>query len=45
MVAKATRKPLFPISVADVGTDGAFVEANFRRVFELASKWRAILLM
>ena len=45
MIAKAARKPLFPISVADVGTDAEFVESNFRRIFDLATTWKAILLM
>ncbi|KAF3802362.1 hypothetical protein GCG54_00003825 [Colletotrichum gloeosporioides] len=44
-IAIATRKPLFSISVADVGTKAKHVEANLQRVFDLATKWQAILLM
>ncbi|KAI8294486.1 hypothetical protein K4K56_002110, partial [Colletotrichum sp. SAR 10_98] len=43
--AIATRKPLFSISVADVGTKAKHVEANLQRVFDLATKWQAILLI
>ncbi|KAI8180184.1 hypothetical protein K4K52_013036 [Colletotrichum sp. SAR 10_76] len=44
-IAIATRKPLFSISVADVGTKAKHVEANLQRVFDLATKWQAILLI
>lgn len=44
-IAIATRKPLFSISVSDVGTKAKNVEANLQRVFDLATKWQAILLI
>ena len=44
-IAVATRKPLFSISVADVGTKARHVEANLSRIFSLATAWQAILLM
>lgn len=44
-IAQATGKPLFSISVADVGTKARHVEANLGRIFTLATSWQAILLM
>ena len=44
-VAIASRKPLFAISVADVGTKAKNVEANLAKIFALATSWQAILLM
>ncbi|KAI0011874.1 hypothetical protein F4779DRAFT_635471 [Xylariaceae sp. FL0662B] len=44
-IANATRKPLFPISVADVGTKARFVESNLSKIFALATSWQAILLI
>lgn len=41
----ATRKPLFSVSVADVGTKAKNVEANLSRIFSLATRWKAILLL
>jgi SpoVK/Ycf46/Vps4 family AAA+-type ATPase len=38
-ISTATRKPLFSISVADVGTDPKNVEANLSKIFELATRW------
>lgn len=45
MIAMATQKPLFSVSVSDVGTEAKHVEANLSRIFALATKWEAILLM
>lgn len=45
IVAITARKPLFAISVADVGTKAKNVEANLAKIFALATSWRAILLM
>ncbi|CAG8972133.1 hypothetical protein HYALB_00008138 [Hymenoscyphus albidus] len=45
MMAIATKKPLFSVSVADVGTEAKHVEANLSRIFALATKWHAILLI
>ena len=44
-VAIAARKPLFPIGVADVGTEAKHVEANLAKIFALATSWQAVLLM
>ncbi|PQE03101.1 P-loop containing nucleoside triphosphate hydrolase protein [Rutstroemia sp. NJR-2017a BVV2] len=44
-VAIAARKPLFSISVADVGTKAKKVEANLAKIFALATSWQAILLI
>lgn len=44
-IAVAARKPLFSISVADVGTKAKHVESNLSRIFALATSWHAILLM
>ncbi|KAI1387952.1 P-loop containing nucleoside triphosphate hydrolase protein [Hypoxylon trugodes] len=44
-IAIATRKPLFSISVADVGTRARHVESNLSKIFALAASWQAILLI
>lgn len=44
-VAIAAQKPLFSISVADVGTKATNVESNLAKIFALATSWQAILLM
>ncbi|RYP63894.1 hypothetical protein DL771_009069 [Monosporascus sp. 5C6A] len=44
-IAIATRKPLFSVSVADVGTQAKHVESNLSRIFSLATKWQTILLI
>ncbi|EED12414.1 hypothetical protein TSTA_004600 [Talaromyces stipitatus ATCC 10500] len=44
-VAIKVGKPLFAISVTDVGTAAKHVESNLRRVFTLETTWQAILLM
>ncbi|KAK6506459.1 hypothetical protein TWF506_011367 [Arthrobotrys conoides] len=44
-IAIATRKPLFSISVSDVGTKAKHVESNLSRIFALATSWQAILLI
>lgn len=44
-VAIATRKPLFAISVADIGTKAKNAEANLANIFDLATSWQAILLI
>ncbi|PQE26995.1 AAA family ATPase protein [Rutstroemia sp. NJR-2017a BVV2] len=45
MIARAARKPLFSIGVADVGTDALQVESKLQTIFNLATTWRAILLI
>ncbi|KAI0593506.1 P-loop containing nucleoside triphosphate hydrolase protein [Biscogniauxia sp. FL1348] len=44
-IAIATRKPLFSIGVADVGTSAKYVESNLEKIFDLAQTWKAILLI
>ncbi|KAI0965835.1 hypothetical protein F4678DRAFT_451394 [Xylaria arbuscula] len=44
-IAVAARKPLFSISVADVGTKAKHVESNLSKIFFLATHWKAILLI
>jgi AAA+ superfamily predicted ATPase len=44
-IAMATGKPLFVVSVADVGLEAEGAEAKLEKVFDLASKWDAILLI
>ncbi|KAK7981177.1 hypothetical protein PG989_013634 [Apiospora arundinis] len=44
-IAVAARKPLFSVSVADVGTQAKHVEANLSKIFALAATWQAILLI
>ncbi|KAL8650961.1 MAG: hypothetical protein Q9226_004928 [Calogaya cf. arnoldii] len=43
-VAQTTNKPLFAVSVADVGLRPADVEVNLEQLFNLASLWKAVLL-
>lgn len=44
-VAQTTNKPLFAVSVADVGLRPADVEVNLEQLFNLASLWKAVLLL
>ncbi|KAK6205797.1 hypothetical protein LQW54_008182 [Pestalotiopsis sp. IQ-011] len=44
-LAIAARKPLIPIGVADVGTSAKDIEKNLETIFDLAQKWKAILLI
>ena len=44
-IARASDKPLFSVSVADVTTDAKHVEFNLSKIFSLATSWQAILLM
>ena len=44
-VAKATGKPLFSVSVSDIGLKPAEVEHNLEVLFELAAKWSAVMLL
>lgn len=43
-LAKLSGKPLFTVSMTDVGTSPEAVERNLLRVFELATHWKALLL-
>ncbi|PNP47425.1 hypothetical protein TGAMA5MH_01244 [Trichoderma gamsii] len=44
-ISLSTGKPLFSISVADVGTRARHVESNLSKIFSLATTWQAILLI
>lgn len=44
-VANATQKPLFTVSVADVGLQPNDVERNLSKLFSLAARWKAVLLL
>ncbi|KAJ4464544.1 hypothetical protein C8J55DRAFT_493877 [Lentinula edodes] len=44
-IASAARKPLFSIGVADVGTSAGLVESNLETIFDLATTWKAVLLI
>ncbi|KAL3440015.1 P-loop containing nucleoside triphosphate hydrolase protein [Aspergillus insuetus] len=43
-VARATNKPLFTVSVSDIGLVPQKVEGNLEKVFILAARWEAVLL-
>lgn len=43
-LAILTDKPLYSVSMADIGISPRTVESNLRRIFELATHWKAILL-
>jgi 2-phosphoglycerate kinase len=44
-IAETTRKPLFIVSVAEIGLDASKAERNLEQMFHLAGKWEAILLV
>ncbi len=44
-VAKATGKPLFSVSVSDIGLKPSEVEHSLEVLFELAATWRAVMLL
>lgn len=44
-VAEATGKPLLIVSVAEVGLNAEQAESKLERLFDLAAKWEAILLV
>ncbi|KAK3318127.1 P-loop containing nucleoside triphosphate hydrolase protein [Apodospora peruviana] len=44
-VADLAGKPLFSIGVSDIGTKSKMVEANLERIFALAGRWEAVLLL
>lgn len=43
-VASLTGKPLFAVTPSDIGLDPADVERNLQALFQLAARWRAVLL-
>jgi SpoVK/Ycf46/Vps4 family AAA+-type ATPase len=44
-IAQATAKPLVIVSVAEIGLDASRAERNLEKLFKLATKWEAILLV
>lgn len=44
-VAQATGKPLFTVSVSDIGLEPDQVETKMATIFNLASRWEAVLLL
>ena len=44
-IAEASGKPLFVVSVAEIGLDASKAEKNLERMFYLAGKWDAVLLV
>ena len=44
-VASLTGKPLFAVTPSDIGLDPADVECNLEALFQLAARWRAVLLL
>ncbi|KAL9034316.1 MAG: hypothetical protein Q9214_007098 [Letrouitia sp. 1 TL-2023] len=44
-ISEETGRPLYTIGVADIGLIAANAEANLNRLFQLASRWEAILLV
>ncbi|PSS00675.1 hypothetical protein BD289DRAFT_450244 [Coniella lustricola] len=44
-VARATGKPLFVVSVAEIGLDASRAERKLEKIFALATKWGAVLLI
>ncbi|RYP56141.1 hypothetical protein DL771_012086 [Monosporascus sp. 5C6A] len=44
-VAEATGRPLFAVSVAEIGLNPSQAEQNFERLYSLATKWEAVLLL
>jgi AAA+ superfamily predicted ATPase len=45
LVARAARRPLYKIGASDIGVDPYRVERKLKRLFQLASRWQAVLLM
>jgi SpoVK/Ycf46/Vps4 family AAA+-type ATPase len=43
--AEMLHKPLYPVSMAELGTTPAELEAGLTKILELASEWGAIVLM
>lgn len=43
-LALQSGKPLYSVTMSDVGTSPESVEENMKRVFELSTRWKALLL-
>jgi SpoVK/Ycf46/Vps4 family AAA+-type ATPase len=44
-IALATDRPLLTVSVAEIGSEAAQAEGNLRKIFAIAARWGAILLI
>lgn len=44
-VARATQKPLLQVNASDIGTSSDQVEEHMKRLFDLAAKWQAVMLL
>jgi hypothetical protein len=44
-IAEASGKPLFVVSVAEIGLDASKAEKNLEKMFVLAGSWEAVLLV
>lgn len=44
-VAENVKKPLYMVTAGDLGTDPEHLEAKLAKIFQLAAKWDAILLL
>lgn len=44
-VADRTRRPLFYLQAEDLGINAATLGANLKNVFDLATEWRAVILL
>ena len=44
-MAEASGKPLFVVSVAEIGLDASKAERNLEQLFSLAGTWEAVLLV
>jgi AAA+ superfamily predicted ATPase len=43
--ARAARRPLYKVGATDIGLNPEDAERSFSRLFQLASRWQAVLLM
>jgi len=44
-IAEKLQKPLYMVSVGELGTDVSSLEENLRNILEIASSWNAVLLI
>jgi hypothetical protein len=44
-IAEASGKPLFVVSVAEIGLNALKAEKNLEQMFTLAGSWEAVLLV
>ncbi|RYP52474.1 hypothetical protein DL769_010662 [Monosporascus sp. CRB-8-3] len=44
-VAESVHRPLYTVAAGDLGTDRAYLETQLRRIMQMISTWRAVLLV